>query len=200
MLSAATLPPAPPALPPAPPSCIGVQSEGERCRIGLRLAPCVAGVCLEFDKPWFAAFLNIRCEAHSALQHSLDRCLHPSVDMLKYATVYEYTGVGVVLSTEQQEQRANPSMPFSNAPATDALHYFATALNTTVRLQRPYTYVWKSSVDLYWINTTYDDGGARLQTRRCISNTDALSHRRRPQRMSRPHARWSLQTALLARR
>lgn len=84
--------------------------------------------------------------------------------MLKYTTVYEYTGVGVALSTYGQDQRADPSMPYDNAPSTDALHYFSTAANTTVRLFSSHTLVWKSSVDLYWINATYDDDGARLQT------------------------------------
>lgn len=160
---AAAAPPAPPAhlaLPPAPPGCAGLEAEGERCRIGLRLASCPAGTCLEFDKPWFAAIINIQCEPHDALAQTEHRgvCLQPSSDMLRYVTPYEYTGIGVVLSTEGQAQKADPSMPFSNAPPTDALHYFSTAFNTTVQLRRPHTLVWKSSVDLYWINATYDDG------------------------------------------
>jgi hypothetical protein len=160
---AAAAPPAPPAylaLPPAPPRCAGLEAEGERCRIGLHLASCLAGTCLEFDKPWFAAIINIQCEFHGVLAQTEHReaCLQPSSDMLRYVTPYEYTGIGVVLSTEGQAQKADPSMPFSNAPPTDALHYFSTAFNTTVRLRRPHTLVWKSSVDLYWINATYDDG------------------------------------------
>lgn len=83
--------------------------------------------------------------------------------MLKHMTLYEYTDIGVVLSTYGQAQKADPFMPFSNAPPTDALHYFSTALNTRVRLFSLHTVVWKSSVDLYWINATYDDG-ARPRT------------------------------------
>jgi hypothetical protein len=78
--------------------------------------------------------------------------------MLNYTTVYEYTGVGVVLSTRRQ--KADPSMPFGNAPATDEDHYFSAARNATMRLFSQYTVVWKSSIDLYWINATYDDDGA----------------------------------------
>lgn len=199
--AAAAAPPSLPSLPPAPPGCAGLESEGERCRIGLRLAPCDAGVCLEFDKPWFAAFINVQCEAHDALAPP-GKCLQPSSDMLKYVTHYEYVGVGVVLTTGQQSQKANPGLPFSNAPSTDALHYFATAVNTTVRLRRSHTFVAKSSVDLYWINATYDDGGARALCCCRTANADVFPRCRRAQRdtMSRPRARRSLQTALVCRR
>lgn len=129
----------------------------------MRLAPCLAGTCLEFDKPWFGAFINIQCETQGALTTAERACLQPSSDMLKHMTLYEYTDIGVVLSTYGQAQKADPFMPFSNAPPTDALHYFSTALNTRVRLFSLHTVVWKSSVDLYWINATYDDG-ARPRT------------------------------------
>ena len=131
--------------------------------MGLRLAPCLAGTCLEFDKPWFGAIINIQCEPQGALTTPERACLQPSSNMLRYVTPYEYIDIGVVLSTNGQTQPADPLLPYSNAPSTDALHYFSTAINTTVRLRRPHTLVWKSSVDLYWINATYDDG-ARPRT------------------------------------
>jgi len=156
----------PPPLPPAPPTCVGEESEGEYCRIGLSVAPCASasGECLNFDKPWFGAIVNFWCvprgEQSLSNTYYVQTCLHLSAGMQTFVQLTEWPGIGATLTTTYQQQKADEQLPFSNAPASDADNYIGIAPNTTLHLLKQYTLAWKSSVGLYWINGSFFEEGA----------------------------------------
>lgn len=114
-------PNAPPALPPAPPMC-SANDATSACEVSLSVEPCVLPpytnqLCVHIDKAWYAAVLAYRC-VHRQTSVTSRSCLSISDNLRTFALLWEFADAGAFLTTTLQTEKANPDLPFTNAPAT----------------------------------------------------------------------------------
>ena len=82
----------------------------------------VGQLCLEIDRPFHVAFIDLECVDGDHLALAPSECFDArwrGLGLAPYVNIYASVG-GVVLSTTQQTYAYDPRLPWNNAPAFDA--------------------------------------------------------------------------------